>query len=259
MRARPLLIALLLAAGCEEPFPPSNRIQELRVLAIKSEPVAPAPGETTTLSALVFTPEPDPTLTYSWSWCPLPGSGNDGYPCAIDEAMLAALAGSAGQKLPPYDLGTGETAQLPHTLDPAVLKQICSAGAGTMRPTMIAGQSLTLDCNGGFPVQVKLRVKTATDEVVAVRRLRIRVEAGGEPSTNPTIGQLYRTKMKEDDDDVEVSADPITMAPNIRLIRGEDSHLRVEVADTVAETYTGRNDDLQPFSTRERMTISWFV
>ena len=54
---------LALASGCAgEEFDPFNRLTSLRVLAIKSEPVAPAPGEVTTLSSLLYVPEgmPDP-------------------------------------------------------------------------------------------------------------------------------------------------------------------------------------------------------
>src|SRR5687767_1930911 len=145
LHLRIALYAVVVAttAGCGEGFPPPNRIQELRVLAIKSEPVAPAPGESTTLSALVFTPDNDPSVTYAWSWCPLPGAANDGYPCLIDEAQLAAMAGMAGQMLPPYNLGNGPTAELTHTIDPLILQQLCAARGGTV----VGGQPLSIDCD----------------------------------------------------------------------------------------------------------------
>jgi hypothetical protein len=247
-----LVLAGVTGTGCGEDFPPPNRIQELRVLAIRSEPVAPAPGETTTLSALVFTPDPDPTVTYAWSWCPLPGGANEGYPCAIDEAELAALAGSAGQSLPPYDLGTGATAQMPHSINPALLQQLCTPTGAS-----VSGLPIDLDCDGGFPVQIKLTVKTASDEVKAVRRLRLRLGPGGEPNTNPRVDGIFL--VTRDGAGVETSAVPITDTPEVTLFRAKEALLRAVVPAESAEPYTGKNDDQQPIATKERLSLNWNV
>lgn len=253
----PLPLLAALAGGCGEGFPPENRIEQLRVMAIRSEPVAPAPGETTTLSALVYTPTPaDPTLSYAWSWCPLAGSPNDGYPCAIDEGQLAGMAGQAGVSFPPYDLGTGATAQLPHTVPPALLQQLCAA-AGM---TMVGGQLLELNCDGGFPVQVKLTVKTATDEVKAVRRLRLRLAAGaagGEPNTNPRIDNLFL--VTRDEAGNETSAMPITDAADLTIFRAKEALLRAVVPADSAEPYTGKDIDQKPKATTESLSLTWMV
>jgi hypothetical protein len=251
----PLLVLLGLvgtAAGCGEDFPPFNRIQELRVLAIRSDPVAPAPGETTTLSALIFTPDPDPTITYAWSWCPLAGAANDGYPCEIDEAELAALAGGAGQSLPPYNLGTGATAQLPHTISSAVLEQLCTATGAA-----VAGLPIDLGCDGGFPVQIQLTVKTASDEVKAIRRLRLRRASDTEPNTNPRVDGVF--VVTRDEADNETSAVPITDTPDVTLFRAEEALLRAVVPPESAEPYTGKDDNRQPIATKERLSLAWMI
>ena len=248
-----IALSLAAAAGCGEPFPPANRIQELRVLAIKSEPVAPAPGESTTLSALVYTPMPDPSVTYAWSWCPLPGASKDGYPCLIDEAQLQSMAGMAGQTLPPYNLGNGETAQLPHTIDPVVLQQLCAARAATV----VGGQPLGADCDGGFPVQIKVTVKTATDEVTAVRRLRLRLAPGGEPNNNPRIEGL--SLIEETPDGMEIATSIEEGMPRTLFRAPEDQTLRATVPLEVAEPYTGKDNNLQPTATRERLSMVWFI
>ena len=248
-----LTLLLAAAAGCGEGFPPENRIQELRVLAIKSEPVAPAPGETTTLSALVYTPEPDPTLTYAWSWCPLPGAPNAGYPCLIDEAQLAAMAASAGQPLPPYQLGNGPTVQLPHTVNPAILQQLCAAAAGMV----IGGKPLMLDCEGGFPVQIKLTVKTATDEVVAIRRLRLRLGPGGEPNSNPRLDGIA---INLPDPAGQPQLLPIDdMNPQQVFRSPKTTKLKASVPLESSEPYTGKDNDQRPVATRERLSLIWFV
>jgi hypothetical protein len=236
-----LAVAVLGTASCGKDFDPYNRLTALRVLAIKSEPVAPLPGQTTTLSALTYTPEPDPTLSYAWSWCPFAGSANDGYPCQVTEAELAMLAGQTGMPLPSLDLGTGPTAMLPNGLSREVLAQIC-AGA--------PGLPVQPDCEGGFPVQVKLRVQTATDEVITVRTLRLRFDDGTEPSTNPQIDGLLVTL------DADV---PITDAPDVTVPRKHASVIKAVVTETMAETYRGKNDDGVVADLRERLTLTWFV
>src|SRR4051794_2764138 len=116
-RTRLLALASLLALACSNDFDPASRIKSLRVLAVRGEPVSPDLGASTTLSALVFTPDPAPSLPSAWSGGPSPGVANDGSPCRVPEADLAQLGG--GVPVPPFDLGTGATARLDNTLPPA--------------------------------------------------------------------------------------------------------------------------------------------
>jgi hypothetical protein len=243
-RTRLLALALLLApaAACSNDFDPPSRIKSLRVLAVRGEPVSPDLGASTTLSALVFTAEPDPSLTYAWSWCPFPGQANDGYPCKVTEADLAQLGG--GITVPPFDLGTGVTAKLDNTLPPALLQQICAGVPGAPQ--------VMLDCDGGFPVQVKLLVKTDTDEVTAVRTLRLPAGGAVEPSTNPTLDGLSAV--------LEGADVPIDDAAAATLPRLEDTTIKAAVSPAASETYTGRNDDNQiTAGLHERLILSWFV
>ena len=249
----PSIVAFTLTAalsGCGEDFDPFNRINTLRVLAIKADPPSPGPGETTTLSTLVFTPPSlmgdagSPTITYQWSWCPLPGSANEGYPCTVSEAELQSMAMQAGIAVPRYDLGTGPTAMLPHGLNPLLLMQICAG---------VEGLPQTIDCEGGFPVQIKLVVKAGGDEVVSVRTLRLRFGTS-EPNANPRIDglaiQLHETTLDL----------PITDTPEVTVPRAETSVLKAAVPiDMVAERYLGKDDNMQPAMLREQLTLTWFV
>ena len=164
LAACPLLFALVCGCAGEE-FDPFNRLTSLRVLAIKSEPVTPGPGEATTLSSLLYVPEDQSEPELAWSWCPFPGSPDEGYPCETDEHSLGEL-GEVLQ-LPPLELGTGATATLENTLDPEIASLFCQGEADA---------SALPYCDEGFPVQVKLRVKTDQDEVVAVRKLVLRID-----------------------------------------------------------------------------------
>jgi hypothetical protein len=245
-----LAVVPLGLAGCGEGFDPFNRLTGLRVLAIKADPPLPALGETATLSALIYTPSQMPAgagptpVSFQWSWCPFAGSASDGYPCAINEAELQAMAAQAGMTVPPFDLGQGETAMLPNRLNPLVLQQICAG---------VPGLPQSIDCEGGFPVQVKLTVKTAADQVVAVRTLRLRFDPTATANANPRIDGLS-VRLPETEADL-----PIVEMPEVVLPRAKESLLKAVVPLELAETYTGRDENMKPAMLREQLTLTWFV
>src|SRR6266498_2222077 len=209
-------LALTLGAGCSEDFPPFNRLDSLRVLAIQSEPAAP----------LAFTPTADPSLTYRWSWCPAPGPAASGRECLITEQDLAALLGP-GVPFPPFDLGAAPTAMLQAGLPPELLAAVCGGAVPSLPPP---------NCTGGFPVQVSLRVRTDTDQVDAVVTTRWRFdEASQGPNTNPSVGGLASTPAGG-------GAQPITDlldASTITLPRDADTAISAVVAPEASETYAG--------------------
>jgi hypothetical protein len=240
-------IALALSAGgCTEDFPPFNRLDSLRVLAIQSEPAAPLTGQTATLTPLVFTPIADPSLTYQWSWCPAPGPAASGRRCLITEDELAALLGP-GVPFPPFDLGAAPTAMLEAGLPPALLAAVCGgAVANVPRP----------NCAGGFPVQVSLTVRTDTDQVDAVVTARWRFdEATQAPNTNPSVDSLTATLAGG-------QAQPITdtlVDDTITIPRDVETEIDAVVAREASETYDGLDDADIPATLRERLFITWFV
>jgi hypothetical protein len=230
-----------IGAGCGNDFDPYNRINSLRVLAIRSEPPAPGPGETTTLSALVFTPVEGTPVTYSWSWCPFAGPANAGYACQVTPEQAAMLAG-AGVTLPGFDLGTGPTAQLANAIDPAILARLCAGQPGV--PELP-------DCEGGFPVQVRLVVGGGGDSITSVRQLRLRFDPATPPNTNPHIDGLAAT--------IGGADMPIGDLPALTLPRDEETVIKVQVPIEVSEMYRGKDDDDQIADVRERLIFSWFV
>jgi hypothetical protein len=235
-------LAVSALSGCEGGFPTYSRLAGLRVLAIQSEPAAPAPGESATLSPLVYLPPGDSTLTYAWSWCPLPGKANDGYPCQVTADELGTLAGMPGASVPDFNLGTASTATLPHTVDPAVYARICAGLAGMSRPP---------DCQGGFPVQVRLVVQTDTDRVEAVRTLRLRIDPDTPANANPRIDGLTA--------DIDGGTPSIGADPVVSLPRSEETVVHALVTADVAESYMGVDAGGQPALVRERLILSWFV
>jgi hypothetical protein len=236
-----LVLATGLASGltaCDGDFDPFNRVTELRVLAVQSEPPAPAPDETTVLTPLVYTPPGETVTSYAWSWCPFAdGTGT----CLLSEAELRAAAGEAGAAIPPYDLGTGPTASFPHTIPVSLLDALCD---GT--PT----QPAVVDCEGGFPVTVKVTIASATTTVVTVRTLYLR-RPGDPDNTNPVIDGLSV---------IDGSGEhPIDDTPTVTLPRLVETELRAQVRPEMAESYPGFDLDDRPITARERLIFTWFV
>ncbi len=182
-----LIAVALLAAGCSEGFDPFNRLTSLRVLAIRSEPAAPGPGETTTLD--------------------------------------------------------GETATFQHTIDPGLLAAVC---AGT------ADQPELLDCAGGFPVQIKLTVRSQSgEEVDSVRTLRLRFSDEHDPNQNPWAEGLLAVL---DGGETDIGSEPTVTLP-----RSTETVVRAKVPADVIETYTGTDDNGAPEEKLEQIILTWFV
>jgi hypothetical protein len=240
------LMAVVPGAGCSDEFPPYNRLESLRVLAIQSEPAAPLVGQTATFTPVMFTPTEDPSLTYRWSWCPAPGPGSSGFRCLMTEAELAVALGP-DVSFPPFDLGTGPTAMLPVGLPPEVMAAVCN---GTI-PDLP-----TPSCTGGFPVQVALTVRTDTDQVEAVVTARWRFDQESQaPNANPSIDGLVATL-------ADGQAQPIAEvleADALILPRKVQTAIGAVIAPEASESYVGLDDDGLPATLRERLFITWFV
>jgi hypothetical protein len=247
-----VLLAAVFASGCGEDFDPYNRLGSLRVLAVRSEPPAPAPGETAKLSALLYTTDKDPVVSVAWSWCPFAGSANDGYPCLLSEEKLRAMGG--GDMVPPYDLGHEPEANFLHGVAPEALKAICppaDMGMGMGRAPAGMSADFLPSCDGGFPVTVKLVVKTAKDTVTAVRTVKLRIDPDKDANANPTVDGI--TAM------LAGAERPVGEMPEVTLPRNQDTVIKVAVPEAAAERYMGKDDRGQPAMLRERIFVTWFV
>lgn len=246
MNRRALLVLLLLASACGgDEFDPYARLKALRVLAIRSEPVAPASGQSTTLTPLVYVPEGAPEPTFAWSWCPFTASAADGAQCPIDEAELQQLSG-AGISLPPFDLGTGASATFENRFTPELIQLACSGGG-------MAEALGLLDCDQGLPVQIKLTVQSGDQQVVSIRRLRLR----GEMDPGDTNPRLDGLGVAIDDMPRELPEALTDDTPTVT--RKKETMLLASLSEDEAERYTGRDDRDQPIETREQLILSWFV
>jgi hypothetical protein len=227
-------------------------VSNLRVLAVRAEPVNPGLGATTTLDALVYAPDAeiaqtaDPSFTYAWSWCPRLGNPNDGFPCPVDEEQLQQLAATARLvDLPPLSLGADPTSAFRNPFPGAVLAHLCDQGyAGT-----------PADCRGGFPVRVKVTVAHGGVERTATMILRLPITDDAASNANPRFepgGPALGALMAG----VE---QPIDEQAAVTLPRLKETDLRAHVSDAEAESYVGLDDDDTVAVLRERLVLSWYV
>jgi len=236
------LVPIMMACGCSDDFPPYSRLEALRILAIRAEPVAPAADETSHLDALVYLPpaqRADPSAAvYSWSWCPFPGDADSGYPCLITEDQLASLTGQTVS----FDLGAAATADLPLPLmDPSFWQRACQGLPGLPLPS----------CDQGFPALVKVTVTTPTDQVTGIRTVRIRFREDQAANDNPIITGLFAVSAGAT---VQLDA-----AASAILPRGRWTPIGAAVDPSQAETYQQIDPTGLPSIQTERLILSWFV
>jgi hypothetical protein len=248
--ALPVLLAVAGACNFSDDAVDFSQLERLRVLGIRSEPADVAPGETAHLNALVFEPE-GRDVRYAWSWCPARGDAEESFRCLIEESELQALwqATGSSEALPPYDLGSGETAELPMVFDEGLLEMLCAAlfAQGT------AEDSLLLACLSGLEPSIRLTVATDEEELVALKTLPLAdADAPAARNQNPELnGEI---ELRQD-------TDGRVLDPDEPLRADTRYWVRVGVDPEQAETFQPEPDwdEPEPRERREALSISWFV
>jgi hypothetical protein len=234
--------ALTAIAACNgSDFTPVSRLDQLRVLAIRAEPVNPVQGASTTLETLVYTPPPAAASTYAWSWCPILGNSADGYTCPFTDADVAMLATQLGatEAPPPLAFSSDEKPTFKNVFPAASLATVCQNGFGDFK----------LDCANGYPIRVKVTVTSGTESVVATAVVRLPIDAT--PSNqNPVIDGV----------DAILAAGPQTIdeAGTVELPRLVETVLRAKVDMAQSESFMGEDDNHQPATVQERLVLSWY-
>jgi hypothetical protein len=234
------LLPLLLCLGaCDDhDFVAASRLDRLRVLALRSEPVVPRAGESTLLTPLVHAPGGAP-VTYAWSWCPVKGDAADGYRCPVDDAELAELAASLElpEAPPPLRLGGEPTQVLANVFPAATLAALCREGFRGAKP----------DCDEGFPIRVLLTVESGDARVTATTVLQLPIRDDWEVNLNPEVGALS----------AQVDGQPVVLGeePTLLMARLVDHALHVDVDPATAESFV----DAEGEPVRERLSIGWFA
>jgi hypothetical protein len=229
-------LAWMLLNGCDSDFEPYGELSSLRVLAIESVPASPAPGETATLTPLVYVPGEEP-LTSSWSWCPVEVPPDEGAACPVAEEEATLALGTPVR----YDLGSEPFARFEHRFDAASIARFCSG-------EVLAAAGFAIDCSEGLPVQIRHVVRSSSDVVESVRRLRLRFSPEQAENLNPVVDGITAL----------VSGAPIALddAASVVLPRDTEVELVAEVAAGVSEPLSPERAGARA---RERVVFTWFV
>ncbi|HJX63451.1 MAG TPA: hypothetical protein VJ860_05800 [Polyangia bacterium] len=247
MRRLSLLIGFGLAfSACSNDFAPYSQLDRLRILAVRSEPATPLPGEVATLSALTFVPTGE-SLSYHWTWCPVTASASQDYACPLDQATAnLVFAGTVdpgiAAELPSLDLGQAATASLNNPFSISGLSALCAAGLDSQ------GFSQGLDCEGGFPVTVVLDVSTATVSLRAGFVLRLPYETPPLINHNPSPAGLSLAEISLSDTPI-----PIVVSPKQTI------DLQAQIPADAAELRPIPASEGPPGQRLERLTASWFA
>ncbi len=228
-----------------------SELDRLRVLAVRSEPADLVPGEVATLSALTFEPR-QRELEYAWSWCPSRREIPEGGTCRIEEVDLRAAwdALDTDRELPPYDLGTNAEAELTHVFTPDVLEPLCAALSANEQDM----EQALLTCLLGLEVSVGVSVRSAGEEVTAVKRL---VLLAGD------IEALERNQNPAPTGELQVSdvLDEMFVAEGGALLPEHEYALDLVLDEAVAESFLPIALPGAALGERRRETLvmSWFA
>jgi hypothetical protein len=235
--------------GCGSGFSPYNKLEDLRLLAVRAEPPWVAPGSSTVLDALVFEPDGQ-AVQYAWSWCPARGNTDNDFACLVSEAELATQLG-LDPSLVSYDLGQAPTAELRYLGTPELLNAVC-AGVRAQDATLFVP-----NCEHGFPVSVGLTISTAEAKIQAFKTVYLVVAPDRGTNQNPLLEAVWANKegLGRDHADLVVEGTPSTLA------YGETYDLFVDLPENAAETYVPAPTHLEPTpaARRESLIITWFV
>lgn len=214
-RSALVFVVLALAASltsCGREFEPYWRINDFRVMAIKSDPATLRFGETATIEALVSVPSGDADaagdVLYQWEWCPVRVSAQNQYECPLRaEELLEGLRGEGeeGPGIDPslfdFDLGTEPVARLFNPLPPDMILDFCQQIQRSLADATdpeLAKFLPTFDCTRGYDITIRLVATYEGKEIVTAKRITL--WTGDEQlNENPRFERIEIRPEKESD------------------------------------------------------------
>jgi hypothetical protein len=224
-----------------------EKLDRLRLLAMRSEPADLAVGETATMSANVYEPA-GRELSYEWSWCPSRADSATAFDCNVPEQALQRAWTAAGLdgSPPAYDLGTDSEVQLTHVLTPAVVTALCEA------PDL--DERVELACFTGLEAGIKLTVRSPDAELTAIKSVALLPSEvpGAERNRNPASDFDLTLHDRETGVVIE-SGEPLQAGHRYTVVASVD--------ERTAESFlpSARSGEPPPGERRETLVMSWFV
>ena len=219
-----LMMLLVMAQyGCGPDFSPYWRVDKLRVLSMKADPVTLRPGESADLDVLVYVPEGE-EVTYQWDWCPFQTSADTQYECPVSrEDLIALLRDGIPPEdvpegfdvdmllellVPEFDLGTEATAKFPYPGSPEFILGICNS-----LQLSLAGEDNELnddarvsDCEQGYEATFRVTLTTSSgEEFVSAKRILLWTGSELEDNENPDVNGIEIRLQNPDDLDKVVN------------------------------------------------------
>ena len=241
-------VVVLFVSGCEEDFPDFNVIRDFRLLAVRAEPPVLQPDESAMLDALVT----EPGATYSWSWCPIPGSSEVGFACAVTEEQaqqaVDAVLGPGTVVVPPFVLGTDPAVSFAYSFPGSLLETLCASLGVVPLPDFA---DIPKCFGDSFPLHVQLTVEQGGKSITGVRELVLPYVAGGVTNRNPTVEAI---SVVLDGVRTEIPSDG-----SLALPREKELQLILTVEDSNAELYVDEEGADGPAEVLEDLTATWFI
>jgi len=228
-----------------------EKLDRLRVLAVRSDPADLSFGETATLSAKVYEPA-SRELSYAWSWCPSRSDSSTAFECSISEKELRRAWQAAGlDGAPPaYSLGTVPEVTFAHVFAPSAVDALCQAKTGDAS----LDERLALACFEGLEASVKLTVRSAETEITAIKSVPMLFgeTPTAERNKNPTSN--FGVMLRDTTGNAVVGNDQPLRAGH-RYIMTAD----LDAANSESFTPSSRPGEPSPEVRRETLVMSWFI
>ena len=184
--------------GCGEAFAPFWRVDKLRIMAIKSDPVTLKPGRSAQFEALAYNPSGEP-ITYAWEWCPFRTTPQNEYACPFTRDELAAqleanLPADApmidiAALIPDFDLGAEPKAALRYPATQELVLGLCQALQGFLaqQDEQLAEQISVTNCERGYEISVRLVATSGDERLIASKRINLWTGSELDQNSNPTV------------------------------------------------------------------------
>jgi hypothetical protein len=243
-----VLAASVLLASCGDADGDRyEKLERLRVLAVRSEPADLTVGETAALSANVYEPA-GRELSYEWSWCASRGDSATAFDCNVSEQALQRAWTAAGLdgSPPSYDLGTDSEVQLTHVLTPALVTALCEA------PEL--DERVELACFKGLEASIKLTVRSPEEELTAIKSVALLASEAPDAERNKNPASDFELTLHDQEDGVVIeSGEPLRAGHRYTVV--------AKVDERTAESFlpSARPGEPAPAERRETLVMTWFV
>lgn len=196
-----LVLAALITSGCDDGFTPPSYLDNLRVLALVSDPPEIGPGEATRLTPHLFVPEGEQVVAQSWTFCPFSLGAAAGFSCAVEACQVS---------LQPGQDGTVE-------VNPLALTSSCASKLGQTGAARSELPELSTELPEQLEVTVNYAARTADGfSREAVARIPFWTRAVPEPRNRLPVIQRIEVEGVSVDDGGEV---PPAMPDEARSVR----------------------------------------